>query len=101
MIKIGNYNLEYPLVLAPMEDVTDISFRKICKKLGADIGFTEFINAEGLKRNHKKTQKKMLFDEDERPIIVQIYGENIESMVTAAKIVARLKPDMIDINAGK
>ncbi|HOJ36676.1 MAG TPA: tRNA dihydrouridine synthase DusB [Ignavibacteriales bacterium] len=100
MIKIGNYNLEYPLVLAPMEDVTDISFRKICKKLGADIVFTEFVNAEGLKRNHSKTQKKMLFDEDERPIIVQIYGENVNSMVTAAKIVEQLKPDMIDINAG-
>lgn len=100
MIRIGNHTFDFPLVLAPMEDVTDISFRKICKKLGADILFTEFINAEGLKRNHTKTRKKMLFDEDERPIIVQIYGENIDSMVKAAKLVEELKPDMIDINAG-
>ncbi|HOP49014.1 MAG TPA: tRNA dihydrouridine synthase DusB [Ignavibacteriales bacterium] len=100
MIQINNINYKLPLILAPMEDVTDISFRKICKKLGADIVFTEFVNAEGLTRGSKKTYKKMLFEDDERPIVVQIYGENIDSMKKAAKMAEELRPEIIDINAG-
>jgi tRNA-dihydrouridine synthase B len=100
MIQINNINYKLPLILAPMEDVSDISFRKICKKLGADIVFTEFVNAEGLTRGSKKTYKKMLFEDDERPIVVQIYGENIDSMKKAAKMAEELRPEIIDINAG-
>lgn len=100
MMEIGKYKFDMPLILAPMEDISDVSFRRICKELGADIVFTEFINAEGLTRGSKKTYQKMCFEEDERPVIVQIYGEKIESMVNAAKMAEELNPEMIDINAG-
>jgi len=88
------------LLLAPMEDITDLSFRLTCKRLGADFVFTEFVNAEGLIRNNLKTHRKMFIHPEERPIGIQIYGNNIASMVGAAKHAAELNPDVIDINAG-
>lgn len=100
MFKVGNIKLNTPLLLAPMEDVTDIAFRRICKELGADIVYTEFVNAEGLTRNVKKTHEKAIINEFERPIGIQIYGERIEAMVESAKIVEEQNPDLIDINAG-
>jgi len=83
-----------------MEDITDVSFRLTCKRLGADFVFTEFINAEGLVRNNEKTHKKMGIFPEERPVGIQIYGNNIDSMVRAAKHAEELNPDVIDINAG-
>lgn len=100
MFKIGNMEIEKALLLAPMEDVTDISFRNICKGFGADVVYTEFVNSEGLIRSVQKTQKKLKITEAERPVGIQIYGENLESMVSAAVIAAKENPDLIDINAG-
>ena len=97
---IGKIDIEKPIVLAPMEDVTDLPFRVICKRLGADIVYTEFVNSEGLIRNSQKTKDKMRFVEEERPFGIQIYGGNEESMQSAAKIVETLEPDLIDINCG-
>ncbi|MBN1448032.1 MAG: tRNA dihydrouridine synthase DusB [Bacteroidetes bacterium] len=90
------------LLLAPMEDVTDLSFRQICKEFGADIVFTEFVNADGLVRSRKptKTRQKMLIREEERPVGIQIYGGNLDTMQEAASIVETQKPDILDINAG-
>ena len=99
-MKIGNLNFNKPLMLAPMEGVTDIPFRLICKKLGADLMFTEFVNAEALKRNVKKTISKMDFLEIERPFGIQIYGGNLDSMEIATKMATDLNPDLIDVNAG-
>lgn len=99
-MKIGNLIFDKPLMLAPMEGVTDISFRLICKRLGADLTFTEFVNAEGLTRKNDKTKKKMFFLEEERPFGIQIYGGNSNSMETATKIAEELNPDIIDVNAG-
>ena len=100
MLKIKNIELENPILLAPMEDVTDISFRLVCKELGADIVYTEFVNSEGLIRANEKTHKKLKIIEEERPVGIQIYGADINSMVGAAKIAEAEKPDLIDINAG-
>jgi len=100
MFTIGNIELEKAVLLAPMEDVTDISFRLICKELGADIVYTEFVNSEGLIRTSEKTHKKLKIIEEERPVGIQIYGANIDSMVGAAKIAEAEQPDLIDINAG-
>jgi tRNA-dihydrouridine synthase B len=100
MIQIGNTKLINAVVLAPMEDVTDLSFRLICKELGADIVYTEFVNSEGLVRATEKTHKKLKISESERPVGIQIYGSNIESMVNAAIIAESEQPDLIDINAG-
>ena len=83
-----------------MEDVTDVSFRLICKELGADVVYTEFVNSEGLIRKSEKTHKKLEIVEEERPVGIQIYGANIESMVGGAKIAEAENPDLIDINAG-
>lgn len=88
------------VLLAPMEDVTDISFRLICKKMGADVMYTEFVNAEGLARDSEKTKQKMIFLEEERPFGIQIYGGSEESMRRAAQMAEALKPDLIDINCG-
>lgn len=99
-MRIGKIDIEKPIVLAPMEDVTDLPFRVICKRLGADIVYTEFVNSEGLIRDSKKTKAKMRFVEEERPFGIQIYGGNEESMQSAAKIVETLEPDLIDINCG-
>lgn len=100
MFKVGKINIEKALLLAPMEDVTDIAFRKICKELGADVLYTEFVNSDGLIRSNKKTEKKLDIRDDERPIGIQIYGGNLEPMIEAAKIAETRNPEVIDINAG-
>lgn len=101
MIKIGNIEIaEFPILLAPMEDVTDPPFRYVCKMFGADIMYTEFISSEGLIRDADKSVKKLDFDEYERPIGIQIFGYDIDSMVKAAQYAERANPDIIDINYG-
>lgn len=100
MFKIGNIEIEKAVLLAPMEDITDISFRLICKELGADVVYTEFVNSEGLVRASEKTHKKLKIIEEERPVGIQIYGGSIESMVGGAIIAEAEHPDLIDINAG-
>jgi len=100
MLKINNIELNNAILLAPMEDVTDISFRLVCRELGADIVYTEFVNSEGLLRANEKTHKKLKIIEEERPVGIQIYGADIISMVVAAKIAETENPDIIDINAG-
>jgi tRNA-dihydrouridine synthase B len=100
VLKINNIELNNAILLAPMEDVTDISFRLICRELGADIVYTEFVNSEGLIRASEKTHKKLRIIEEERPVGIQIYGADINSMVGAAKIAEAENPDIIDINAG-
>ena len=101
MLRIGNIEIKgYPVLLAPMEDVTDASFRYMCKKFGADIVFTEFIASEALIRNVDKTFRKMQIFDYERPAAIQIYGHIVESMAEAAKIVTEFNPDFIDINYG-
>jgi tRNA-dihydrouridine synthase B len=97
---IGTIDIEKGILLAPMEDVTDVPFRVICKRLGADIVYTEFVNSEGLVRGSDKTRKKMLFREEERPIGIQIYGGEPASMAGAAQLAASFNPDIIDINCG-
>lgn len=99
-MKIGNLNIDRPIALAPMEGVSDTSFRIICKRLGADLVYTEFVNAEGLVRLSEKTKHKMFFSEEERPIGIQIYGGLETSMEGAAKMAEAMNPDFIDINAG-
>jgi len=100
MLKIRNIEIQNAILLAPMEDVTDISFRLVCRELGADIVYTEFVNSEGLVRANAKTHEKLRIIEAERPVGIQIYGANIKSMVGAAKIAEAENPDLIDINAG-
>ena len=87
-----------PLILAPMEDVTNPPFRKFCKSYGADWLYSEFVSADALVRSINKTVKKLTIEEQERPVTIQIYGRFIDSMVEAAKIVEQVKPDFIDIN---
>jgi tRNA-dihydrouridine synthase B len=99
-VKIGTIDIRNPILLAPMEDVTDLPFRLVCKRLGADIVYTEFVNSEGLVRNREKTKKKMFFAEEERPFGIQIYGGEESSMGGAAIIADSLHPDIIDINCG-
>lgn len=100
-MKIGAIDLgEWPLFLAPMEDVTDPSFRYICKKCGADMVYTEFVASEALIRDVPKTFEKLKINDFERPVGIQIYGHILESMIEAAKIVEQVKPDVIDINFG-
>ena len=100
MFSIGKINIEKAILLAPMEDVTDVSFRLVCRELGADVVYTEFVNSEGLIRESEKTHKKLEIVDEERPVGIQIYGSNIESMVGGAKIAEAENPDLIDINAG-
>lgn len=101
MLNIDNKILvNNALLLAPMEDVTNLAFRRLCKEMGADIVYTEFVNSEGLIRNNKKTGEKLTIEDNERPVGIQIYGENIESMVRAAIMSEEANPDLIDINAG-
>ncbi len=100
MFNVGKLNIDKALLLAPMEDVTDIAFRKICKEFGADIVYTEFVNSDGLIRSNKKTEMKLEITEEERPVGIQIYGGNLEPMIQAAKIAEEKNPDIIDINAG-
>lgn len=100
-MKIGTIDLgERPLFLAPMEDVTDIGFRKMCKRFGAAMVYTEFISADAVIRNIKSTLAKIVIDDSERPVGIQIYGRDVASMVEAAKIVEQVRPDVIDINFG-
>lgn len=100
MFSFGKINIDKALLLAPMEDVTDIGFRKLCKELGADVVYTEFVNSDGLIRSNKKTEKKLEITEEERPVGIQIYGGNLEPMIQAARIAETKKPELIDINAG-
>tara|TARA_B100001778_G_scaffold286730_1_gene254183 strand:+ start:242 stop:1231 length:990 start_codon:yes stop_codon:yes gene_type:complete len=101
MIKIGNIELsDFPLLLAPMEDVSDPPFRALCKKYGADVMYTEFISSEGLIRDAVKSVKKLDIFEYERPVGIQIFGSDIESMRQAAAMCEAVNPDIIDINYG-
>ncbi len=100
-MKIGNIDFgERPVFLAPMEDVTDIGFRLLCKCFGASMVYTEFVSAEALVRSIKSTVSKLTISDEERPVGIQIYGRDAESMVEAAKIVEQAGPDLIDINFG-
>lgn len=100
-MKIGNIELgERPVMLAPMEDVTDPSFRLICREQGARMVYTEFVSSEALVRNIASTARKLHIDERERPVAIQIYGRDPEAMVEAAKMVEDAGPDLIDINFG-
>ena len=100
MFSIGNINIDKALLLAPMEDITGIAFRRLCKEIGADVVYTEFVNSDGLIRSNKKTEKKLEITEQERPVGIQIYGGNLEPMIEAAKIAESKSPELIDINAG-
>jgi len=98
-MKIGTINLgERPVLLAPMEDVTDISFRLMCKRFGADMVYTEFVSADALIRSVNKTQQKLNVSDEERPVAIQIYGRDVATMVDAAKICEAARPDILDIN---
>lgn len=100
-MKIGNIDFgERPVFLAPMEDVTDIGFRLLCKRFGASMVYTEFVSAEALVRSIKSTVNKLTISAEERPVGIQIYGRDADSMVEAAKIVEQANPDLIDINFG-
>lgn len=100
-MKIGNIDLgERPLFLAPMEDVTDIGFRKLCKRFGAAMVYTEFVSAEALIRDVSSTVKKLIISDEERPVGIQIYGRDTDAMVEAAQIVEQAGPDLIDLNFG-
>src|SRR5690554_5429679 len=100
-MKIGDIEFpKNPVFLAPMEDVTDIGFRLLCKRFGADMVYTEFISSDALIRDIKKTKRKIIFSEEERPIGIQIYGSDPDTMVEAAKICEDANPDLIDINFG-
>lgn len=99
-MKIGNVDIGNGIFLAPMEDVSDLPFRVICKKLGADIVYSEFIASEGLIRYSNQAKRKLIIDDEERPTAIQIFGASIESMVTSAKIVEDSGADILDINYG-
>lgn len=100
-MKIGNIEFgPHPVFLAPMEDVTDIGFRHLCKRFGASMVYTEFVSAEALVRSVKSTMTKLDISDEERPVGIQIYGRDIDSMVEAAQIVEQAHPDVIDLNFG-
>ena len=100
-MKIGDTDFgERPVFLAPMEDVTDIGFRMLCKRFGAAMVYTEFVSAEALVRDVKSTIAKLTISDEERPVGIQIYGRDVEAMVEAAKIVEQASPDLIDLNFG-
>ena len=100
-MKIGKIEFgPHPVFLAPMEDVTDIGFRLLCKRFGASMVYTEFVSAEALIRDVKSTQQKLTISNEERPVGIQIYGRDVEAMVEAAKIVEQAGPDLIDLNFG-
>ena len=101
MVKIGSVALgEFPLLLAPMEDVSDPPFRRLCKKHGADMLYSEFISSEGLIRDAIKSRKKLDIFDDERPVGIQIFGGDEEAMALSARIVETVSPDVVDINFG-
>ena len=100
-MKIGNIDLgDRPVMLAPMEDVTDASFRLICREQGADMVYTEFVSADALIRNIASTTRKLHINDGERPAAIQIYGRDVDSMVEAARIAEQAGPEIIDINFG-
>ncbi|MBR5689763.1 MAG: tRNA dihydrouridine synthase DusB [Prevotella sp.] len=100
-MKIGTIDFgERPLFLAPMEDVTDIGFRHLCKRFGAAMVYTEFVSAEALVRSVKSTVSKLTISDEERPVGIQIYGRDVPQMVEAARIVEEARPDIIDLNFG-
>ena len=101
MVKIRSIELgDFPLLLAPMEDVSDPPFRALCKKHGADLMYTEFISSEGLIRDAAKSVQKLDIYEYERPVGIQIFGHDIESMIQSTQIIEKTNPDIIDINFG-
>jgi len=101
LVKIGNIELpDFPLLLAPMEDVSDPPFRALCKEQGADVVYTEFVSSEGLIRNAAKSVMKLDIYEKERPVGIQIFGANLDSMLQTIDIVEKSNPDIIDINFG-
>lgn len=101
MVKIGNIALgEFPLLLAPMEDVSDPPFRAVCKEGGADLMYTEFISSEGLIRDAAKSRQKLDIFEYERPVGIQLFGGDVENMVQSAQIATEVNPDLVDINYG-
>jgi|TARA_B110000046_G_scaffold40517_2_gene44848 tRNA-dihydrouridine synthase B len=101
LVKIGDIELgNFPLLLAPMEDVSDPPFRALCKEQGADVVYTEFISSEGLIRSAQKSVMKLDIFEKERPVGIQIFGANLDSMLQSVEIVESVKPDIIDINFG-
>ncbi len=98
---IGNITFpKQPLFLAPMEDVTDPAFRLLCKRFGADMVYTEFVSADALIRSIPRTSQKLTLNDEERPVAIQIYGRDVETMVEAAKIAEASGPDILDINFG-
>jgi len=100
-MKIGKIDLgKYPVMLAPMEDVTDLSFRLLCKHLGADLVYTEFVSCDALVRHVSKTKEKLKVTGDERPVAIQLYGKEVGPMVEAAKICEEACPDLLDLNFG-
>lgn len=100
-MKIGTIDLgERPVFLAPMEDVTDIAFRLMCKRFGSDMVYTEFVSSDALIRNVDSTERKLTVSDEERPVAIQIYGKDISTMVEAARICEAAGPDIIDINFG-
>src|SRR5688500_5914471 len=101
LVKIGSIQLpDFPLLLAPMEDVSDPPFRAVCKSAGADLMYTEFISSEGLIRDAIKSRQKLDIFENERPVGIQIFGGDEEAMALAARIVDTTGPDLLDINFG-
>ncbi|RMG38582.1 MAG: tRNA-dihydrouridine synthase family protein [Methanobacteriota archaeon] len=100
LITIHKYKFDPAFVLAPMEDVTDTAFRRLCKEMGADIVYTEFISSEALIREAEKAKRKMMFYPDERPIGIQLYGSKVESILDAGKRAQSVGPDFIDLNVG-
>lgn len=100
-MKIGNIEFgRYPVFLAPMEDVTDMPFRLLCKKFGADMVYTEFVSSEALVREVNSTMRKLTISDEERPVAIQIYGRDTDAMVGAAKMVEEAHPDILDLNFG-
>ena len=100
-MKIENIELgKYPVLLAPMEDVTDPAFRLMCKQFGADLVYTEFVSSDALIRQVNKSMQKLAISDEERPVAIQIYGRDVDSMTEAARIVETVNPDIIDLNFG-
>ena len=100
-MKIDHIELgKYPVLLAPMEDVTDLGFRLMCKEFGADLVYTEFVSSDALIRQVNKSMQKLTICDEERPVAIQIYGRDVDSMTEAARIVETVKPDIIDLNFG-
>lgn len=100
-MKIGNVDLGHePLLLAPMEDVTDVAFRRMCKRFGADLVYTEFVSAEALIRHVNSTRQKLTILDEERPVAIQLYGRDAEAMAEAAQLCEAANPDVIDLNFG-